>query len=123
MIESLFQNVVLYSDMDRTVIRSIRSKLKSSKSAVASNLTDLFRLLRRTQTLMDTQRELLDAGVPKRQKSDKSPDAQIPFYYSVGGSADGQGMVPWNKECGRAMTPAEGVAWLAEERARKRARL
>ena len=29
---------------------------------------------------MDTQRELLDAGVPKRLKSDR--DVAVPFYYS-----------------------------------------
>ena len=29
---------------------------------------------------MDTQREMLEAGVPKRLKSDS--DAAVPFYYS-----------------------------------------
>ena len=95
----------------------------STKEEVPASLTSLTVSVCSivSQTLMDTQRELLDAGVPKRQKSDKDP--AVPFYYSVGGSADGQGVVPWNEECRRAMTPAEGVAWLAEERERKRARL
>ena len=32
------------------------------------------------QALMDTQQEMLDAGCPKRQKSDN--DEAVPFYYS-----------------------------------------
>ena len=47
--------------------------------------------------------------MPTRQKNDK----QTPYWFSAGGSWQRQGDVPWLEEQRRAMTPAEGVAWLA----------
>ena len=34
------------------------------------------------QVLLDTQREMLDAGCPKRLKRDQTEAEAIPFYYS-----------------------------------------
>ena len=65
---------------------------------------------------VDVQRALLEAGCPKKQKSDTDP--AVPFYYSVGGSYSSRGQVPWNGALKRAMTPAEGVEWLATNRSR-----
>jgi hypothetical protein len=119
---------------------------------------------------------MLNAGVPKRMKSEN--DVAVPFYYSgerisiglitvscmevasflirifyselrtpnfqlrtpnselptpnselptpnsvVGGSADGQGIVPWNEVEKRAMWPSEGLTWLAGELAKSKADL
>ena len=72
------------------------------------------------QAVLDTQWALLAAGCPKKLKSDR--DKNVPSYYSVGGSADGRGEVPWNVAEKRAMTPAEGVEWLANEREKALAR-
>ena len=122
-----------------------------------------------TQVLLDTQHSMLNAGVPKRMKSEN--DVAVPFYYSgerisiglitvscmevasflirifyselrtpnfqlrtpnsqlptpnsvVGGSADGQGIVPWNEVEKRAMWPSEGLTWLAGELAKSKADL
>ena len=62
------------------------------------------------QALLNAQRALIAASVPSKLKSDK--DKKVPFYYSVGGSADSQGDVPWNDAEKRALTVAEGIEWL-----------
>ena len=65
------------------------------------------------QALLHAQKALIAASVPSKLKSDK--DKKVPFYYSVGGSADSQGEVPWNDAEKRAFTPAEGIEWLQHE--------
>ena len=61
--------------------------------------------------LKDAKNALLDAGVPSRLK----PDRYVPWYYGEA-SYTSQEKIPWNVEAKRALTPAEGVAWLASER-------
>ena len=61
--------------------------------------------------LKDAKNALLDAGVPSRLK----PDRYVPWYYGERSYAS-QEEIPWNVEAKRALTPAEGVAWLASER-------
>ena len=61
--------------------------------------------------LKDAKNALLDAGVPSRLK----PDRYGPWDYGERSSAS-QEEIPWNVEAKRALTPAEGVAWLASER-------
>ena len=61
--------------------------------------------------LKDAKNALLDAGVPSRLK----PDRHVPWYYGEA-SYTSQEKIPWNVEAKRALTPAEGVAWLASER-------
>ena len=63
--------------------------------------------------LKDAKNALLDAGVPSRLK----PDRYVPWYYGEASYAN-QEEIPWNVEAKRALTPAEGVAWLASERDR-----
>ena len=58
---------------------------------------------------LGTQQALIAAGVPVLWKS----DSQIPHWYSGGGSWQAKGKVPWLAEKRRAMTPAEGIGWLA----------
>ena len=65
------------------------------------------------QALLDAQKALIAASVPSKLKSDK--DKKVPFYYSVGGSADSRGEVLWDDAKKRAMTPAEGIEWLQRE--------
>ena len=64
---------------------------------------------------------MLEVGCPKRLKSYQDP--AVPFFYSVGGSWESQGQVPWNAVVKRAMTPAEGIEWLATELAEAKAAL
>ena len=61
--------------------------------------------------LKDAKNALLDAGVPSRLK----PDRYVPWYYGERSYAS-QEEIPWDVEAKRALTPAEGVAWLASER-------
>ena len=61
--------------------------------------------------LKDAKNALLDAGVPSRLK----PDRYVPWYYGEA-SYTSQEEIPWHVEAKRALTPAEGVAWLASER-------
>ena len=61
--------------------------------------------------ILDAQAALLSAGVPSKTK----PDKDVPFYYGCD-SWRSKGEIPWNSEEGRAMTPSEGVLWLAMKR-------
>ena len=54
---------------------------------------------------------LLEAGVPSKQKAVE----QTPWCY-LGNSAACLDNIPWDTHSKRAITPAEGVAWLARER-------
>ena len=93
---------------ENAVPPAVRARLDGLQSEVEQMRREL------KQAVLDTQWALLAAGCPKKMKSDK--DKNVPSYYSVGGSADGRGEVPWNVKEKRAMTPAEGVEWLANER-------
>jgi hypothetical protein len=58
--------------------------------------------------MLASKAALLEVGVPKKQKNDKD----IPYWYgecSWASAAD----IPWNVDAKRAMTPAEGINWLA----------
>ena len=51
------------------------------------------------------------------------PDDATPFYYMLESHRDdGKQTVPWNAEAGRAMTLAEGIAWLQNNPSAKRRR-
>ena len=63
--------------------------------------------------LLEAKAALLEAGVPKRQKSDKD----IPYWYGEHSWSKVE-EVPWNAGEKRAMTPAEGIGWLAAVRSR-----
>ena len=68
--------------------------------------------------MLDSQRAMLEAGLPKRVKADRD----VPFYYEHN-SWQNQAEVPWNEAARRALTPAEGIHLLAAQRddeARKR---
>ena len=57
----------------------------------------------------DAARALIEADVPTHE----CPDDKTPFYYMLESHRDdGKQTVPWNPEAGRAMTLAEGIAWL-----------
>ena len=57
----------------------------------------------------EAARALIDADVPTHE----CPDDKTPFYYMLESHRDdGKQTVPWNPEAGRAMTLAEGIAWL-----------
>ena len=70
------------------------------------------------KALLDVQKALIDAGCPKKLKSHE--DNSVPFFYSCGGSYERQGHVPWSVAEKRALTPAEGVEWLAMRNMRRR---
>jgi len=61
-----------------------------------------------TALLTESKKSLLEAGVPKRHK----PGTRIPDWYGVN-EQDEMVEIPWNSELQRAMTPAEGIRWLA----------
>ena len=63
------------------------------------------------EVILEAQAALLGADVPTKNK----PDVSIPFYYGCD-SWRSSGEIPWNDEEGRAMTPGEGVLWLAMKR-------
>ena len=63
------------------------------------------------EVILEAKAALLGADVPTKNK----PDVSIPFYYGCD-SWRSSGEIPWNDEEGRAMTPGEGVLWLAMER-------
>jgi hypothetical protein len=63
------------------------------------------------EVILEAQAALLGADVPTKNK----PDISIPFYYGCD-SWRSSGEIPWNDEEGRAMTPGEGVLWLAMKR-------
>ena len=58
---------------------------------------------------------LLEAGVPTRQETGKD----VLYRYGEHSWSRAE-EVPWNMEEKRAMTPAEGIEWLAVEKARRR---
>ena len=61
------------------------------------------------QLVSDAARALIEADVPTHE----CPDDNTPFYYMLESHRDdGKQTVPWNAEAGRAMTLAEGIAWL-----------
>jgi len=71
------------------------------------------------QLVSDTARALIDADVPTHE----CPDDATPFYYMLESHRDdGKQTVPWNAEAGRAMTLAEGIAWLQNNPPAKRRR-
>ena len=70
------------------------------------------------ELVLQTLEALLAAGVPSRQKSDKD----IPQYYARKPWASSD-VVPWNVGERRAMTPAEGVEWLAASKLEAEQRL
>ena len=61
--------------------------------------------------MLESQKAMLEANLPKRQKSDRD----IPYYYGAN-SWTNQGDVPWNEAEKRALTPAEGIQILVAER-------
>ena len=63
------------------------------------------------EVILEAKAALLGADVPTKNK----PDVSIPFYYGCD-SWRSSGEIPWNDEEGRAMTPGEGVLWLAMKR-------
>ena len=63
------------------------------------------------QVALDVKGALLEAGVPTKLK--RSYDT--PFFYEAN-SWEALGDVPWLEAERRAMTPAEGVAWLVQQR-------
>ena len=65
--------------------------------------------------MLDSQRAMLEAGLPKRQKRDDD----IPYYYGAN-SWQNQADVPWNEAEKRALTPAEGIQVLAAQRDEER---
>ena len=71
------------------------------------------------QLVSDAANALIDAGVPTHE----CPDGDTPFYYMLESHRDdGKQTVPWNAEAGRAMTLAEGIAWLRNNPPAKRRR-
>jgi seryl-tRNA synthetase len=60
--------------------------------------------------LLQSKSALLEAGVPKRQKTDES----VPYWYGEHSWA-GREDIPWNEGEKRAMTPSEGIQWLSLE--------
>ena len=67
----------------------------------------------------DAAGALLEADVPTHE----CPDGATPFYYMLESHRDdGKQTVPWNAEAGRAMTLAEGIAWLQNNPPAKRRR-
>ena len=67
----------------------------------------------------DAARALIEADVPTHE----CPDDDTPFYYMLESHRDdGKQTVPWNAEAGRAMTLAEGIAWLQNNPPAKRRR-
>ena len=67
----------------------------------------------------EAARALIDADVPTHE----CPDNETPFYYMLESHRDdGKQTVPWNPEAGRAMTLAEGIAWLRNNPSAKRRR-
>ena len=67
----------------------------------------------------EAARALIDADVPTHE----CPDNETPFYYMLESHRDdGKQTVPWNPEAGRAMTLAEGIAWLQNNPPAKRRR-
>ena len=58
---------------------------------------------------LDVKGALLEAGVPSKRKR----SCDTPFFYEANSWED-LGEVPWLEAERRAMTPAEGVAWLLE---------
>ena len=67
----------------------------------------------------DAARALIDADVPTHE----CPDDETPFYYMLESHRDdGKQTVPWNPEAGRAMTLAEGIAWLQNNQPSKKRR-
>jgi len=61
------------------------------------------------QVALDVKGALLEAGVPSKRKR----SCDTPFYYEASSWAAME-EVPWLEAERRAMTPAEGVAWLLE---------
>ena len=71
------------------------------------------------QLVSDAARALIEADVPTHE----CPDDDTPFYYMLESHRDdGKQTVPWNAEAGRAMTLAEGIAWLQNNPSAKRRR-
>ena len=71
------------------------------------------------QLVSDAARALIEADVPTHE----CPDDDTPFYYMLESHRDdGKQTVPWNAEAGRAMTLAEGIAWLQNNPPAKRRR-
>ena len=71
------------------------------------------------QLVSDAARALIEADVPTHE----CPDDATPFYYMLESHRDdGKQTVPWNAEAGRAMTLAEGIAWLQNNPPAKRRR-
>ena len=67
----------------------------------------------------EAARALIEADVPTHE----CPDNETPFYYMLESHRDdGKQTVPWNPEAGRAMTLAEGIAWLQNNPPAKRRR-
>ena len=90
-----------------------RDEAKDSEEMATMMVGPLEQMRREMKTvLLATRSAMLEAGLPSKQKT----DAHVPTYFQTNSWTSRQ-QTPWNDAAKRAMTPAEGIQWLATKNA------